>query len=137
MNGLMSFLTLISWYKDVNPEEYQDIKYNIKDLIISLKSINEDLREFLSKENVDHSTIEKLYNALFKSPHESEVISAISEFLKYAEELEIFTKMELEEIKEILKDLQTLIALIANVYHTLKEGGRRKYVSLDELWKES
>ncbi len=133
MNGLMSFLILISWYKDVKPEKYQDIKTALKNLIITLRNINEELRDMLSKENVDHLTIERLYNALFKNPNESELISAISKFIKHAEEFEIFTKKELEEIRKVLTDLQTLIALIANVSHTLEEGGRRQYVSLKEL----
>lgn len=137
MNGLLSFLTLISWYKDVKPKRFQDIKSAVKNLIMTLKYINKDLREMLSKGNVDHLIIKILYNALFKNPNESELISAISEFIKYTEELEIFTEDELRKISEVLKDLQTLIALIANVYHTLEEGGKRQYVSLEELWKES
>ncbi len=137
MNGLISFLTLLSWYKDRKPRKYDSIKSLIKKLVLSVKHISKELEELLADKNSDPIEIEILYNMLFNSDEESELIYAINEFLKHVKELEIFSEQEIKEFEEILRDFKITIAIVANVYNNLKSGGKREYISINELWKES
>jgi len=127
MRGLIAFLTLLSWYRDQNPNEYEKVKNKIKAMIFSIQKIDAELQAKISHGKLRKVDLEFLYFSIFKNANESELISAIYRFIDYAKEMQLFSKKEMQRITKVLKDFSITIGLIADLYY--KESHKEEYVS--------
>ncbi len=135
MNGLLALLTILAWYHNKRPSEAKAIFKDIVNLIEALDRFNKFMEHAMSNMELSDKEVEMLYFTLFKNEYESELISAINEFMRAGRELDLFTAGEREKIERILNDLINNLAMISILYEK-KSNKESDFTSNKELWSE-